>query len=202
MRTRKRAVWPTVLSCLIVASASALLVGASFLQLTLPANTTINDFGAAAAAHGWPAKTPADQPAWPAVTQWSEWSRFGYVERMAWSAHNQQTTHQMQVDRWGWPFTVFEQRQCWWPWSDPAWKSAERPDSRIYVRWDGVALNGLVLGVPLAILLMAPNFIRARSRRKEGLCLKCGYDLRGPTPDNPLARCPECGTMHETPAVP
>ena len=32
---------------------------------------------------------------------------------------------------------------------------------------------------------------RRRRRRKRGLCLKCGYDLRG----SPGPRCPECGEV-------
>ena len=36
--------------------------------------------------------------------------------------------------------------------------------------------------------------LRQRRRAQHGLCLQCGYDLRGP----PL-RCPECGHMPATP---
>lgn len=35
---------------------------------------------------------------------------------------------------------------------------------------------------------------RRRMRRKRGLCVKCGYDLRGSK-----ARCPECGREFEVP---
>jgi hypothetical protein len=37
-------------------------------------------------------------------------------------------------------------------------------------------------------VLRAGLFFRARSRARRGLCLHCGYDLRGS-----FARCPECG---------
>ena len=35
------------------------------------------------------------------------------------------------------------------------------------------------------------NWLRRRHRRKHGLCLRCGYDLRGSLE---AGRCPECGT--------
>jgi len=59
--------------------------------------------------------------------------------------------------------------------------------------------NGIVLRVPhwfillLSVLMFTRGFRRnrlLRHRRRRGLCLTCGYDLRGST-----ERCPECGTM-------
>ena len=47
----------------------------------------------------------------------------------------------------------------------------------------------LLFGVwPVWLLL---PFRRRRKRKKLGLCVKCGYDLRGSTD-----RCPECGTEY------
>ena len=45
-------------------------------------------------------------------------------------------------------------------------------------------------GLPLVWLLPAH---RRRKRNKLGLCLNCGYDLRGST-----AKCPECGQEFES----
>jgi hypothetical protein len=46
-----------------------------------------------------------------------------------------------------------------------------------------------VLGALVWYLLLSPSALRA-SRKRQGLCVKCGYDLRGQTEP----RCPECNT--------
>jgi len=50
--------------------------------------------------------------------------------------------------------------------------------------WMPTLLFGAILWLP---------HHRLRKRRKLGLCVKCGYDLRGSTD-----RCPECNTLIET----
>ena len=55
---------------------------------------------------------------------------------------------------------------------------------------------GLVIGVPAAWLgTRAYSWLRDAStrdtRERGGLCLECGYDLRG---SRHAKRCPECGT--------
>jgi hypothetical protein len=60
-----------------------------------------------------------------------------------------------------------------------------------------VPLLGLVTitaVLPTMKLLFLPTAFRRRRRRKLGLCMRCGYDLRA-TPD----RCPECGTVKQRP---
>ncbi len=58
--------------------------------------------------------------------------------------------------------------------------------------WMPLWIPTVVFGFSAAPLCW-PVF-RRRKRKKLGLCLKCGYDLRGSK-----GRCPECGTEFETP---
>jgi hypothetical protein len=55
-------------------------------------------------------------------------------------------------------------------------------------------IPGVLLLIPPAIALR--RRARTHRRRRLGLCLTCGYDLRGSAGD----RCPECGAV--TPARP
>ena len=62
--------------------------------------------------------------------------------------------------------------------------------------WTGFAINTIFYAAILAILWAlwsSPFVVRRIIRRKRGLCIKCGYDLRGSSG----GMCPECGWRRE-----
>lgn len=58
--------------------------------------------------------------------------------------------------------------------------------------WRGLAINTAAFAAGWWGLLMIPRLLRADSRRRRGVCVRCGYDLAG------LAKCPECGREAKT----
>lgn len=56
--------------------------------------------------------------------------------------------------------------------------------------WPGFLVNSALAGILLWALWTLPGVLRRTIRRRRGLCLRCGYDLRGRAD----APCPECGS--------
>lgn len=57
--------------------------------------------------------------------------------------------------------------------------------------WRGITINTIFYAALLWLLTHGPFTARRMIRRKRGLCIKCGYDLRGTDHD----KCPECGIV-------
>ena len=106
-----------------------------------------------------------------------------------------------------WPLRdgrVFQASPWWFGEQDieaqpPRWIS--RGPTGLGTHWRFVYISGRVLVLPLGLptvlfgILPTIALVRLRHhrrRRKLGLCMKCGYDLRGST-----NRCPECNTPIE-----
>jgi hypothetical protein len=192
--TRQDVAWlvALLLIFLLVSAAVNVPLATTFIIHRIrPFGPSMNVTGAEAAARGWPATTPHDQP-WPAPTQWGKGERFGtsiyHVNVDAGPAA--QNRFSMQVEHYGWPLPTLEKVQCWWDWNDPALKGPE-PDPPLHVKWSGLILNPLILGGGLYLLLVAPvaAFLLGRrvARKRANQCVHCAYPLGA------WDYCPECG---------
>lgn len=59
----------------------------------------------------------------------------------------------------------------------------------VHVLWPGFAVNTAFYAAIVWLLSLLPFTVRRLVRRKRGLCINCGYDLRGEFSSG----CPECG---------
>ncbi|MCH8152134.1 MAG: hypothetical protein IH830_07150 [Planctomycetes bacterium] len=76
-----------------------------------------------------------------------------------------------------------------WPGSSSAYLWGRHLPIKIV--WFGFVVNSLFYAGVLCLLLYGSFTLRRHTRRKRGLCLACGYDLRHAEHD----ACPECGGL-------
>jgi hypothetical protein len=149
-----------------------------------------------AAAKPWPAATPHAK-AWPAPDSWSESAAFGYrhYDVRASAPAPGVNGYSMDLQLYGWPLPVLEQKQMWWNWGDPALSNPAtglpEPDPAIRLLPIGLVVNPLVIGIGAFAVLIGPWIlfvaIRQRLRSRVGGCPFCGY----PVGVSPV--CTECG---------
>lgn len=65
--------------------------------------------------------------------------------------------------------------------------------------WPGFLANTLVYGLFMCGLLYGMRTASRFIRRRRGLCIKCGYDLRGASGGGGGGVCPECGESGRSP---
>lgn len=109
--------------------------------------------------------------------------------------------------RTGWPLQSFEGTQWWYgthgDYETFVFKAAipiGEHDNWILLRpiWAGFVINSIFY-VPITwLLIFGPFTARRIIRCKRGLCLKCGYDLRGNSGGSGGEVCPECGRERES----
>ena len=63
-----------------------------------------------------------------------------------------------------------------------------------YPLWPGFVLNTIFYTALAWGLWQLPLAIRRRRHRRAGMCVRCGYDLKGLATGSP---CPECGANQE-----
>ena len=119
--------------------------------------------------------------------------------------NSRNTSYAVGRYRRGWPFRTLQGYQLWTPSGKSQVKGVEfhtRGSDGTFrfffvplqPLWGGFAINTVFYAALLWPLIWGPFALRKHIRRKRGLCVVCGYDLRGNLP----AGCPECGWRRET----
>ena len=198
-RLRRWLVW-----CMLLAAAINVPFAVSRVELVNAASPRGSSFKSVEEMpEHWPIATPHAEP-WPAPTYWNEWTGFGkwFFDVRSSNPDPNKSGFTLTLRRSGWPLPVLEQRMMWWNWDNPALKGP-KSDPPMLLMPAGLILNPIIVGGGSWVLMVAAFFvlvIRRRDRRmRRGLCLDCGYDLRGLQvgSESQPTICPECGSSRE-----
>ena len=142
----------------------------------------------------WLIATPHDEP-WPSPAYSNVWRGFGttFFDGQTSNKENPKAKFSMDAHLTGWPLSVLGQQYIYWDWDNPALKGPKHnPTVRLMPL--GLILNPIIIGGGGYALLFSPliAFVLGRrfERLRHGLCVRCGYDVRGIEGE----ACPECGS--------
>ena len=140
----------------------------------------------------WPSSTPHATP-WPAPNGWDQTTAFGVRTFNVFGGKpaDGRNGFQMEVEQYGWPLPVLEDKQMWWDWNDPKLNGPEN-DPPISLMYRGALLNPIIVGGAFWLALIIPLttiiVFKRQHRRRGNRCINCGY----PRGDGNV--CTECGT--------
>ncbi len=119
-----------------------------------------------------------DARGWPALTMWSE-----YEWPMSWSEYEWPASG--IVVNGGLPLSSRHSVGQLYFYPPPPRALPLRPI------WPGFTINTILYAAILWLVIPGPFALRRIIRRKRGLCVSCGYDIRHADHD----ACPECGAV-------
>ena len=157
----------------------------------------------------WPRPVPAEWPSllygsWGTGLFMSTGTFRGYIPKDQAISEGRPRDYGLSVFRYGVPFRALEGQilmRIYEPYArtftmmaavrSPDLMSSRRSMGVIPLRpiWPGFAINTVFYAAILRLLMFGVSTTRRVIRRKRGLCIKCGYDLRGDL----SAGCSECG---------
>lgn len=144
-----------------------------------------NEFARPGITLSWPVEPP--NPEWPLPTQVQEDRGVAGVYFSAIAFTDAGSTHQMVVTRYGWPLPVLEHVRFAWPWKDARYATSQPPDRGLQVMWLNLFIPAIAIGTAAAGMIAVVRWATARSRAKQGRCVRCGFQLMEAN------ACPECG---------
>lgn len=184
------AVWATGIALSLLAAIYGTQPGQA------PADVVRHEFAVRGAVFDWPTAPPSP---WPPPDQLLKLQgRFGdYFNVLRTDeSPSQPATHQMEVNRYGWPWRVLEEADRIWPWDDPAYQVDAHPETGMRVLWANLLVPPGIAGFAVAAMIISSTSLIAIWRRKQGRCARCGYRL-----DASMRRCSECGFLDPRRAI-
>ena len=148
-----------------------------------------NDFARPGRPLAWP-ELPPGWTIWPTPYQVTKERKFGVTHFGATAPTSDQTTHGMELWRYGWPVPILERSLYYFPFDDARYGDLPIvPIPSLSVRWGTLGVSTLAVTSVLALIIASSASLKTMRRLAQGRCIRCAYLL------GESDRCTECGRL-------